>query len=242
MSVLTTTIGTQDTVLLLDTPLANAGPYPWPMQIDSETVHVTGGRGTRELSVSRGMEGTTPAAHSIGATVAAPASGGGLPTGWTEDGADPANVATNGARVKGDLTTVNGTALELQAGLGATAYLYGAIGGAAAAGGEVAIIGGGGDQGAQDAAELRVDGGGASIPGKLQVYTAGSAGAAGQALVGSGGSGSAARTVWGSIIVAAGVPSGAPDGKLPIAYDTTAVSGGTYLWNGSDWVKVATIL
>jgi hypothetical protein len=42
---------------------------------------------------------------------------------------------------------------------------------------------------------------------------------------------------------AAGVPTGAPAaGEAPIAYDTTAVSGGTYLWITDAWVKVATIL
>lgn len=46
----------------------------------------------------------------------------------------------------------------------------------------------------------------------------------------------------GGVIVASGVPSGAPAGKLPFAYDTTAVTGGFYFWNGSAWVKVATIL
>ena len=134
MTAITTNIGTQDTVLLVDTPLANAGPYPWPMQIDSEIVYVTGGKGTIALSVVRGADGTTPAAHSIGATVAAPAGGTPdlaavlaegadadgvtimglgapsdpndaarladvLPTGWTQDESDPANVSTNGGDI-----------------------------------------------------------------------------------------------------------------------------------------------
>ncbi len=41
---------------------------------------------------------------------------------------------------------------------------------------------------------------------------------------------------------AAGVPTGAPTGtELPIAADTTAVSGGLYVWSGSAWVKAATV-
>lgn len=41
----------------------------------------------------------------------------------------------------------------------------------------------------------------------------------------------------------AGVPAGAPTTtELPLAYDTTAVTGGFYYWNGAAWVKVATIL
>lgn len=37
---------------------------------------------------------------------------------------------------------------------------------------------------------------------------------------------------------AAGVPSGAPTGtELPIAFDSTAVTGGVYYWTGAAWVK-----
>lgn len=47
------------------------------------------------------------------------------------------------------------------------------------------------------------------------------------------------------IRTAAGVPAGAPSAaanELPFAYDTTAVTGGFYYWNGAAWVKVATII
>lgn len=41
---------------------------------------------------------------------------------------------------------------------------------------------------------------------------------------------------------AAGVPSGAPTGtELPIAFDTTASTGGLYVWSGAAWVKASTI-
>jgi len=45
-----------------------------------------------------------------------------------------------------------------------------------------------------------------------------------------------------TIRVAAGVPAGAPAyPELPIAADTTAVSGGLYVWSGAAWVKIAAI-
>lgn len=67
-----------------------------------------------------------------------------------------------------------------------------------------------------------------------------SAATAGQLLtVGSGGKASFVTPV---VRIAAGVPSGAPTvGELPIAVDTTAVTGGIYAWSGSAWVKAATI-
>lgn len=43
---------------------------------------------------------------------------------------------------------------------------------------------------------------------------------------------------------AAGVPAGAPNfagGELPIAFDSTAVTGGMYFWDGAAWVKASTI-
>jgi hypothetical protein len=41
---------------------------------------------------------------------------------------------------------------------------------------------------------------------------------------------------------AAGVPTGAPAGtELPIAFDTTATTGGLYVWTGAAWVKASTI-
>ena len=41
---------------------------------------------------------------------------------------------------------------------------------------------------------------------------------------------------------AAGVPSGAPTGtELPVAFDSTGVTGGLYFWDGGAWVKASTI-
>lgn len=45
-----------------------------------------------------------------------------------------------------------------------------------------------------------------------------------------------------TVRIAAGVPAGAPTTtELPIAVDTTAVTGGIYAWNGAAWVQAATI-
>lgn len=41
---------------------------------------------------------------------------------------------------------------------------------------------------------------------------------------------------------AAGVPSGAPTaGEAPVAFDSTASTGGLYVWTGAAWVKGSTI-
>lgn len=41
---------------------------------------------------------------------------------------------------------------------------------------------------------------------------------------------------------AAGVPAGAPAGtEIPVAFDSTAVTGGVYYWTGAAWVKGGTI-
>ena len=45
-----------------------------------------------------------------------------------------------------------------------------------------------------------------------------------------------------TVRVAAGVPSGAPTTtELPIAVDSTASTGGIYIWHGSAWTKYASI-
>lgn len=49
-------------------------------------------------------------------------------------------------------------------------------------------------------------------------------------------------TVVRTVRHAAGVPAGAPTGtELPIAFDSTAVTGGVYYWTGAAWVKGGTI-
>lgn len=122
---------------------------------------------------------------------------------------------------------------------GGGVVVIGGTGDTADAGGNVELIGGTGDAGNDQGAEIALYGGvGDGNPGRASLTTDGSLGASGQALVSDGSS----QLVYGGVISAAGVPSGAPDGSLPFAYDTTAITGGFYFWNGSSWVKIATIL
>lgn len=51
-----------------------------------------------------------------------------------------------------------------------------------------------------------------------------------------------ANCAWQGFIIDAAVPVAAPTStQLPIAVDTTAVSGGIYVWDGAAWTKAATI-
>ncbi len=78
-----------------------------------------------------------------------------------------------------------------------------------------------------------------SVAAHLAVHDGTGVGTDGQRLVSDG-----TYAVWSTQTVrfAAGVPSGAPTGaELPIAFDSTAVTGGVYYWNGSAWVKGGTI-
>lgn len=76
--------------------------------------------------------------------------------------------------------------------------------------------------------------------GALEIKIDGDVGAAGQ-FVGVGVEGTA---LWQTPLVrhAAGVPTGAPGvAELPFAFDSTAVTGGLYFWDGAAWVKCSTI-
>ncbi len=103
-------------------------------------------------------------------------------------------------------------------------------------GGTATVAGGCDSNFAKFGAFVQCDGATNADDGKLSVRTAGGVGVAGQALVTDG----AGFVVYGGVQIAAGVPMGAPTG-LPFAVDTTAVSGGLYVWNGAAWVKVSTI-
>lgn len=83
---------------------------------------------------------------------------------------------------------------------------------------------------------VQLDGATDAADGVAHVTTGGKVGAAGEALVSDG----AAGVQWAGVQIAAGVPAGAPTG-LPLAFDSTAVTGGLYVWNGAAWVKVSTI-
>lgn len=106
-------------------------------------------------------------------------------------------------------------------------------------GGDASLEGGGSAGFAHSGGGFLARGATAGAEGRVLARSFGSFGAAGEALVPDGTVDS--TLVWGGVIVAAGVPAGAPNGKLPIAVDTTAVSGGIYVWNGAAWVKAATI-
>lgn len=74
----------------------------------------------------------------------------------------------------------------------------------------------------------------------LEVNTGDDVGAAGQFLASDG----ASNTLWTTPLVrhAAGVPTGAPGvAELPFAFDSTAVTGGLYFWDGAAWVQCSVI-
>lgn len=74
----------------------------------------------------------------------------------------------------------------------------------------------------------------------INLVVVGGAAAAGQELRAT--SSTAATWTADTVRAAAGVPAGAPTGtELPIAFDSTAVSGGLYVWTGAAWVKAADI-
>jgi hypothetical protein len=101
-------------------------------------------------------------------------------------------------------------------------------------GGSVDIVGG--QSGGFDGGHVFLEGATVAADGKVGVHTGPSWGAAGQALVSDG----SQRLIYGGVQIAAAVPMGAPTG-LPLAFDSTAVTGGLYVWNGAAWVKVSTI-
>jgi hypothetical protein len=105
-------------------------------------------------------------------------------------------------------------------------------------GADAAVTGGEADDGGKQPAYVVATGATVAAHGVLEVGTGGAGGSAGQSLNPDGSGG----LVYGGIPSAAGVPSGAPDGLPPWKYDTTAVSGGMYFWNGAAWVKITTIL
>ena len=68
----------QDTVLELDSVLTVDSDYPWWVLVDTEGMFVTGGGGTTEVSVQRGLLNSTKAAHAVGAELQPLDIGGGF--------------------------------------------------------------------------------------------------------------------------------------------------------------------
>lgn len=60
----------QQTELVIAPVFTLPARYPSRMLCESEIVYVTGGNGTAQISVNRGMDGTTAAAHTSGTTIA----------------------------------------------------------------------------------------------------------------------------------------------------------------------------
>jgi hypothetical protein len=146
------------------------------------------------------------------------------------------NIIARGNLILG-INNGDAPALSLPNDLAGHAVVRGGSPGAAVAGGAASLEAGAGSAFGSNGAAVVAGGGNADgvTPGRLIFSTADSVGTAGQALVSDG----ANKSVWGGLTIAAGVPAGAPNGKLPFAIDTTAVTGGAYYWNGSAWVKFA---
>lgn len=124
---------------------------------------------------------------------------------------------------------------------GGNVFAQAGDGGTGADGG-AAILSGGGSASGGSAAYVQSNGVTGGLDGKVQIQSDGSVGAAAQFFASDGGG----QGVWTSPIirVAAGVPSGAlTAGELPIAVDTTALTGGIYVTtnSGASWVKASSI-
>lgn len=147
-------------------------------------------------------------------------------------GNDPGGTAIEGA----PSASTSGAVVNVQP--GASGGWFNALGGNNAAGsgdgGTAEIVGGA--SASYNGASVAAGGATPAGHGRASVYTNDSDGNPGQVLTSDG-----TYATWKGVQVAAAVPSGAPTGN-GFAYDTTAVTGGFYFWNGSAWVKVANIL
>lgn len=172
-------------------------------------------------------------------------------TGWTAssltiEGAD-GGAGVEGGDIHltggdGDAVVGSGADFLLRGGRdtgeGGEVNFSGGSAGAGEVGGDIIFTAGEGDNGATTGVRFQAQGGQVGAAGKMALRTSNSYGLSGQAIVSDGNS----ELVYGGVRVAAAVPVAAPDGYLPFAYDTTAVTGGFYFWNGAAWVKVANIL
>jgi hypothetical protein len=108
-----------------------------------------------------------------------------------------------------------------------------AIGSSGAAASRIGVSAGGG---VQASIILYADNNG---PASISIYDGSSFGGAGQFF---GNTTNGAGWFHPIVRIAAGVPAGAPTyAELPIAVDTTAVTGGIYAWNGAVWIKASSI-
>jgi hypothetical protein len=130
--------------------------------------------------------------------------------------------------------------------IGGNITITSGTGGTGASGGDITLQSGYGSEGLYAPAYVSIRGGDGpnTGAGQVEINSFGQNGNAGEVLVSSGNATTHSNNgvAWGGVITAAGAPSGQPDAMLPFAFDTTAVTGGFYYWNGSSWVKIATIL
>lgn len=141
---------------------------------------------------------------------------GGVPRGWTEDTSDPANVATNGGTLTADDGT-NGASItpsEIDVASDATAEQY----------------------------RIGVGVGFVSKPlAGTPGFSARSAGGATVALDGDGLL--VENVVLGASLAYASTAAAAPTTfTTPIYYDSTAVTGGLYAWDGSAYIQIGGLI
>jgi hypothetical protein len=114
-----------------------------------------------------------------------------------------------------------------------------ALDGSDANGGTAALVGGDSAGSTHAGAAVLVEGATATDAGTVKVLTGNTRGGPGQALVSDGTN--AHSVEWGGAIVGSGAPVVQPNGRLPIYVDTTAVTGGIYIFANAAWVKAASI-
>lgn len=105
MTTLGAAVDANTNVFEFGVPITIPADYPARYTVDSETVYVTGGSGTRFLQVRRGQEDTLPASHAVNATfTSAPAGSGGGGSGVTvtESATDPGAIGAGNFWVRLD--------------------------------------------------------------------------------------------------------------------------------------------
>lgn len=145
---------------------------------------------------------------------------------WASDIRGIADGDATGANVEfDDASAPNGGDFNGRGGLGGV----GGIGGAAN------VVAGTGDNLNKQGAELNLHPGTVTAHGGAAFKIKNSLGQSGEAIVSDGDN----NIVYGGAQSGAGAPSAAPDRFLPFYFDTTAVTGGLYMWVGAAWVKVS---
>jgi hypothetical protein len=153
--------------------------YPWLAVIDNEAIYITGGGGSTELSVERGVFNTVKAAHSAGATVA--------PVDISSQGGTPSlvDVLTSGNNTGENEIVGPSGKISMTADSGSAGF-YGAVGSGANPGTPAFLLGGFDANGGNGAAVTANGADGSGGHGKLQLESSNSLGAAGEVLTSDG--------------------------------------------------------